>query len=138
MNTKSINPLLLIGLIGFFTIGSSFVVDLYRAFGGEKDIYWTHQQMKLPLQETQNDFQLYIADKLLQDHLSEKTLFALDGDGTQFDLVEQDIAVRVNNWHRVKSAVLTKAVFTGFAFGASFTLLITGWVQTCMQKKRTG
>jgi hypothetical protein len=134
MNIKSINPLLFIGLVGFFTIGSSFFVDIYQAFYGEKDIYWTHQSMKLPIEKTNNDFQMFVGGKLLQNHLSEKTLFAADENRTQYPVVSKDITVRLNNWNKVKTTILTKATFTGFAFGITLTLLIIGLIQTFTKK----
>jgi len=138
MKPVSINPLLLIGLIGFFTVGSSFFVDIYRAFYGEKDIYWTHQEMKLPVEKTGNDFQLFIAEKLLQNHLSDKTIYAIDKNGTQYPVVVEDITVRLNNWNKVKATILAKATFTGVFFGIALTLLITGLVQVFIQKRKNG
>jgi len=136
MKPKSINPLFLIGLIGFFTLGSSFFVDIYRAFYGEKDIYWTHQEMKLPIENTKNDFQIFIAGKSLQNHLSDRTIYAVDKNGMQYLVVAEAINVRLNNWNKMKSTILTKATFTGFAFGITLTLLITGLVQTFAQKRK--
>jgi hypothetical protein len=136
MKTKSINPLIIIGLIGFFTLGSSFFVDIYRAFYGKNDIYWTHQEMKLTIESTKNDFQLFIAGKLLQDHLSDKTIYAIDKNGSQYPVVAEDINIRLNNWNKVKSKILTKAIFTGFAFGITLTLLIIGLVQVFVQKRK--
>ena len=136
MNIKAINTLLFIGLIGFVTAGSQFFVDIYSAFYGDRNIYWTHQEMKLPLDETFNVFQLFIAGKPLQKHLSEKTLFAVDKNGIQSSVASKDVSVRVNNWNNVKSRILTKAVFTGCAFAISVTLLIIGLIQTLTQKKR--
>lgn len=136
MNIKSINRLLFIGLIGLFTVGSQFFVDVYSAFYGDKNIYWTHQEMKLPLEKTYNDFQLFIAGNPLQKHLSEKTLFAVDKNGIQYSVVSKDVSVRLNNWNNVKSRILTRAVFTGCAFGIAVTLLIIGLIQTLTQKKR--
>jgi hypothetical protein len=126
MNIKSINPLLAIGLTGIFIIGSSFFVDLYNAFYGDKNIYWTHQSMKMPIEKTKNDFEIYIGEKLLQKQLSDKTIFAVDKDGKQYPVVSQDITVRLNNYNSVKSAILTRTTFTGFAFGISLTLFIIG------------
>jgi len=134
MKPKSINPLLLIGLIGFFTIGSSFFVDIYRAFYSDKDIYWTHHEMKLSIEKTKNDFQLLIAGKRLQNHLLDKTIYAVDKNGIHYPVVAKDIAVRLNNWNKVKSKILTKVIFTGFSFGITLTLLIIGLVQTFVQK----
>jgi hypothetical protein len=136
MNTKSINPLLLIGLIGVFTIGSSFFVDIYGAFFGNKDIYWTPQSMKFPIEDANNDFQVYISEKLLQKHLAENTLFAIDNNGVQYPVVTKDVSVRLNNWNKARSRILTTAIFNGFAFGITLTLFITGIIQTVAKKRK--
>lgn len=136
MNIKSISPLLFVGLFGFFTIGSSFFVDIYGAFYGNKDIYWTYQSMKLPLEETKNDFEVYVSGKLLQKHLTENTIFAIDNNGMQYPVAPKDVSVRLNNWNKVKSRILTKAILTGFTLGIALTLLITGTIQTFSQKNK--
>ena len=138
MNKNSINPFLLIGLLGFFTIGSSFFVAVYGAFYGNKDMYWTHQSLKLPLEATGNDFQVYISGKLLQKHLTENTIFVSENNGKQFPVVPKDVSVRLNNWNKAQARILTKAIFTGFAFGITLTLLIIGVIQTFTKKKQTG
>lgn len=134
MNAKSINTLVLAGIIGFVSIGSSFFIDLYRAFYAPQNIYWTHQSMKLPLEQADNTFQLYFGGKLLQKRLAEQTLLAVDDNGVPYALFPEDITVRLNHWDQVKSAILTKTAFTGFAFGITLTLLITGLIQTIYQK----
>lgn len=134
MNVKSMNPLLLAGLIGFFSIGSSFFIDLYRAFYAPQNIYWTHQSVKLPLERADNTFQLFIGGKLLQKRLAEQTLLAVDENGVPYALFPEDITVRLNHWEKVKSAILAKTAFTGFALGITLTLLITGLIQTILRK----
>jgi hypothetical protein len=136
MKPKSINPLFLIGLIGFFIFGGSFFIDIYSAFYGDKDIYWTHQEMKLPIETTRNDFEIFIAGKSLQNHLSDKTIYMTDKNGMQYPVVAEDINVRLNNWNKIKSTILTKTTFTGVGFGITLTLLIIGLVQTFTQKRK--
>jgi len=138
MNKKPVNPLLLIGMIGIFTAGSQFIADMYQAFYGNRNIYWTHQSMKLPIHKTGNDLQLFISGKPIQKHLADRTLFAADKNGHRYPVVSEDIAVRINNWHRVKSRILTKAVFTGGLLAISLTLLITGIFQVFGNRRRTG
>ncbi|MCI5222774.1 MAG: hypothetical protein D3924_08915 [Candidatus Electrothrix sp. AR4] len=136
MNKKSINPLLLIGMIGVFTIGSSLTADLIQIFYGDEGIYWTHKDMPLPLEKTKNTFEVFIGKKRLQDHLDGKTFFAADGELVPYPVLSKDITVRVNNWHKVKSKILTKTTFSGFAFGVNLTLMITGLVQALLQRKK--
>lgn len=130
---KNQNPLFLIGLIGSFTIGSIFFVDIYNAFFGDENIYWTHQSMKLSIDETENDFQVFISGKKLKNHLDDKTLYAVDQSGAQYIVVKDDVTARLNNWNKTKSEILTKAVFTGFASGIALTLVIIGLFQTKIQ-----
>lgn len=129
------NPLLLIGFIGLFTIGTKFATELYRAYWGDDSIWWTHQQMRLPLGRAENTFVLYIADKPLRGHLDEGSLFMVDAAGRQARVDPAEVSVRLNNWPRVKASILTWALISAFAFGCSFTLFVTGLIQVLTQKK---
>ncbi|WP_017302994.1 hypothetical protein [Spirulina subsalsa] len=137
MSRPPINPFLLIGLSGFFTLGSHLFIDLYRVFYEDPTIYWTHQAMPLSLEQTEQNFQLFIAGKNLNRHLSEKTLYALDSEGRPYSIVPEDVTVRVNNWPQVKANLLTKTTFTGFAFGITITLLLLGGVQTLNHQQKS-
>ena len=130
MNPRSINPLLFIGLIGFFTIGSQFFVHMYTAFFSDRDIYWTHQEMKLPIEAVGNEFQVFISGKTLQQHLSDRTLFAIDGHGATYVVAAKDVTARLNNWCEVRTRALIVSIFMGLGFAVCLTLLIVGLVQT--------
>jgi hypothetical protein len=129
MNKKGINPLLLIGIIGIFTIGSNFIVQLYRAFGENRYIWWTARTMPLRIDETRDSFKVSINGKAMERHLSEGTILALDENGNYKPIVSGDVSVRLNNWNRVRVSILINALFTGIFFGASITLFIIGLVQ---------
>lgn len=136
MKKKTINPMLLIGLIGLVgvvTIGNNLYADLMLVFYGDHDIYWTHKDMPLPLEKTGNSFKVYVGEKPLQDHLNGKTFFAADGELVPYPVASRDVTVRMNNWPSVKAEILTKTTLTGFAFGINLTLMIVGLVQTCQQ-----
>jgi len=137
MNNKAIKSLLLIGLIGCFTIGTSFIINIHHAFWGPKNIWWTSPAMKLPIEKTNNYFELFIGGKNLQKHLSEKTLIAVDENGIKYPVVSKDISVRLNNWYKIKSDILTRVIFSGIAFGVAIILLIIGLMQIIIQKKKT-
>lgn len=134
MKTKQINPALWIGLVGMLTIGSSYITDLYRAFLGNRDIWWTPQTMRLPVEATKNHFELYIAGKSLQNHLSDGTLFSVDKNGERYPIVSKDVTVRLNNWDQVKGSILTGASITGFVSGAMFALLLIGLIRAFYQR----
>jgi len=112
MAKRRINAYLLIGLIGVFTIGSTLFTHVYRAFWGERDIWWTPPSMSLKAEETGNNFAITIGGKLLQKHLAEGTLFGVDPNGGQYRVVSKDVGVRVNNWDRVKAFTLPAATPT--------------------------
>ena len=137
MNNKAIKSLLLIGLIGCFIIGTSFIINIHHAFWGPKNIWWTSPAMKLPIEKTNNYFELFIGGKNLQKHLSEKTLIAVDENGIKYPVVSKDISVRLNNWYKIKSDILTRVIFSGIAFGVAIILLIIGLMQIIIQKKKT-
>ncbi len=134
---RFINPLLFfIGMIGVVTLGSNLYADLMLVFYGDHDIYWTHEDMLLPLEKTGENFHVFIGGKPLQDHLDEKTFFAADGELVPYPVASRDVTVRVNNWPSAKARILTKTTFTGFAFGVNLILMIVGLVQTCLKRKK--
>lgn len=110
-------------------IGTSFGVDVYRVLRGDHTIWWTPHTLRLPIEKTSDDFEIYIGGKLLQTHLFEKTLLSVDKTGKQYPVVSEDIAVRLNNWGKVKSSILTTMTMTGFGLGAATALFVIGLVQ---------
>lgn len=129
MSLKRINPYLWIGLIGLFTIGTSYLIDIYKVFWGRDEIYWTPGSMKLPVEMTTDEFQLFIDEKPLQNHITDRTLYYMDREGVQYTVTENSIGIQLNNWKNEKANILTKAAFTGVAFGVVLTLLVLGLVQ---------
>jgi hypothetical protein len=137
MANKRINPILWIGLIGTLTIGTSFITDAYRAFRGDHRIWWTPHAMMLPVEETRGNFEIYIGGKPLQKHLSDGTLFSVDKNGKQYPIVSKDIAVRLNNWDKIKASILGHTTMSGFAFGVAITLLVIGLIQSFNHGKQS-
>ena len=131
-----INPLVFMGLIGMFTIGTNFAWQLYRAFWSNQDIWWTPQTMQLSIENSKNNFELFISGKSLQKHLTDESLFALDNNGEQYHVVSNDLTIRLNNWNKVKSSILTNAIISGVAFGIIITVLAIGLIQVFGQKKK--
>ncbi len=127
---------MLVGIIGIFTIGSNFAIQIYHAYWGNQDIWWTPRTMQLGLEETKDNFKLYISNKSLQQHLTDGNLFILDNDGGQYRIVSKDVTVRLNNWYKVKSSILENAIISGVAFGIIITVLVIGLIQVCRRKKR--
>lgn len=130
------NALLLIGIIGTAVIGSHFGVTYGRAVWGNKDIWWTPMSLALPLEDTSQDFRLFIGGDSLQEHLKRGSLTALDADGRPYRVVSEDIKVRLNNWPEVKADFLHSAVFSGILLGISLTCLILGLAEFIRSPKQ--
>jgi hypothetical protein len=136
MMNRSINSLLWIGLTGIFLIGSSFVSDLYQAYRGDNSMWWTHNDKRLSLEETRDSFELYISGKLLQKHITDGTLSGADKSGTPYPIASGDIAVRLNNWDKIRTSILSRATVSGFGFGVSVTLAAAGLIQIFRRKEK--
>lgn len=123
---QALNPLLWIGLISTFTLGSSFVADLAELTYGKTDIYWTHQQMRLPLQALSNTAELYVDGQPLTRLLAQGRLLLRQPDGSTQSLSRDVLSVRVNNWPSVRAGILSRALWRGFGTGIALTLLAVG------------
>ena len=136
MRKTKLNALLIIGIIGVFTIGINFVIQIYRAFGSNQDIWWTATTMPLTIDKTKESFELSINGKTIQKHLADGTLLTLNDEGNQQPVVSGDISVRLNNWNKARASILTNSLFTGVLFGASITMLIIGLIQLLNRRNK--
>lgn len=132
---KRVNPPLLIGLIGTFTIGSHFVTHIARTFWSNPKIWWAPRTMQLSLAETRNTFELFLSKRLLQKHIEAGTLFAVDEQGRQYRVAPEDFGVQLNNWPRIKASSLTSALFSAFGSGVALTCLVLGLVNLRRDKR---
>lgn len=135
MRQRRLNALLIIGSIGVFTVGSNVAVQLYRAFGQNKDIWWTARNMPLRLDEAKHRFEIFIKEESLDVYLSDSALYIKRDDETYDCIAASDISVRINNWYEVKSSLLAHSLFPSFLFGACFTMLTIGIVQVLGKSK---
>lgn len=136
MANRRISVLLLMGIIGSLLTGASLLTDMHLAFWGDHTIWWTHQSMKLPIEETKEDFELYIGGEPLWKHLSNVTLFSVGKNGKQYPVVSKDVTVRLNNWERVRASVLKRTTIIGFFFGVTITLVAIGLIQVFQRRKQ--
>jgi hypothetical protein len=132
---KQINALIVIGIIGTAIFGANFAAKYAQANWGNKDIWWTPMSMALPLNETQQEFELYIKDELLQKHLEAGALSVADKTGKSFFVGSDDIKIRLNNWNKMKSSMLNSAAISAFSLGISLAVLILGVVQFVANKE---
>jgi hypothetical protein len=110
-------------------IGTSFITDLHQAFRGNDHTWWTHSEMRLPVEETRNAFEIFISGKLLQNHMADGTLLGMDGGGKPYPVVPGDVTVRLNNWDKVRASILARTTVSGFGLGVSVTLLAAGLIR---------
>lgn len=129
MKKAGINPLLLIGFIGIFTIGSQFAIRTYQAFAGPKNIWWTHTASHLPFEDSKNSFQVFIKGVSLHECLERGSLTFVDKNEEKIVIDKSDVSVRLNNWYKVKSTYLTFATLSGVTFGIVLALFAVGLSQ---------
>jgi hypothetical protein len=126
---RKLNPWLIIGIIGVSVFGSQFGIHYGRAVWGRSDIWWTPKSMALPFNDTRRQFEIFLNDELLQNHLERGSLSATDLKGQPYHVVSDDITVRLNNWHKIKASRLHSAVFMALLLGISLMSLIVGMTQ---------
>ena len=126
---------LLIGMIGIFTCGSQFAVKYGQAIWGNQDIWWTPMQMALPLDDTKNEFAIFISGEPLQKHVDRGSLSTTDNSGKPFRVASGDIKVRINNWHKTKTSLLHGSVYPALALGSCITLFGIGLAQWIAQRR---
>jgi hypothetical protein len=130
---KRVNSLLIIGITGTIVLGFHFGVQYGRATWGNHTIWWTPKAMAVSLDETRQYFELFLSNELLQDHLKRRSLSATERNGKTYQVVPEDIKVRLNNWYKVKASFLNAAVFSAFVLGVSVTCLILGLARMRMR-----
>lgn len=126
MKGTGFHPLFLAGLIGSFIFGSSLLVDLFKVYFEDQNIYWTPEKMSLKLEETGNSFQIFIQKEELKKMIANGSLYVLGDEGTYKSIKVDEMKIRLNNWYEVKSSILVRSVFTAFFFGISISMLIIG------------
>lgn len=131
---RRVNSLLLVGFIGVMTVAPGFFTNLYRVMKGDPTIWWTPLSMQLPIDATKNSFELFISGKLLQKHLAEGTLCAVNENGEHYQVVSQDIGIRLNNWDRTRVSLLSGIAVRSFLFGIALTLLAIGLGQVLLHQ----
>lgn len=124
-----INAWLIFGIIGISLFGSQFGIYYYRAVWGNAEMWWTPKTMELTLNDTRNEFEIFLNDELLQDHLKRGSLSAIGSNRKPVQVVSDDIGVRLNNWHKTRASFLHTAVYMALLLGASLMSLVIGIAQ---------
>ena len=94
-------------------------------------------QMALPLDETKNNFAIFISGEPLQKHIDRGSLSATDQSGKPYRVVPADIKVRINNWYKTKASLLHWCVYLAMALGSCIAFFGIGLVQWIVHRRRT-
>jgi hypothetical protein len=133
---RTINPLLLAGIIGTAVFGSMFAGEYGVAVWGDQNIWWPPLEMALPLPATANDFEAHVGGLLLQQQAELGALAVKDEKGTMRPVAPSEIRVRLNNWQRIRAERLHGAVFAALSSGISLACLaIEAWRRRCKIEK---
>jgi hypothetical protein len=136
MKNWSMPQALWIGVLGLFIFGSNLATNVLESFYGNTDIWWTPKQMKRPLEETKNHFEIFISGQPLTAIMGEGGLAAMDGQGNQYRVSPRDIGVRLNNWPARQASLLKFSIIHAFLSGISLTLTGLGIWQVLQRRKR--
>ena len=133
---KKLNGFLLIGIIGLAVFGTQLITNLISAFAANKNIWWTPKTMQLTLEESKNNFEIFIMGEPLQKHFNNGSLCIIDADGKQYHLFAKDIGVRLNNWKSHQVSILKNALINSFVTGIGVTCLIIGLWKLRFKKEK--
>lgn len=125
MKRIKLSPLVLAGASGSLFWGLFFAIQLLQALGAKQNSYWTARTMPLRIEQTKDAFELRIGGKPLEELVYGRTLL-VRSNGNTTPVSSADMAVRLNNWHKVRSSFLTHALWSGMVFSACLTLTVVG------------
>jgi hypothetical protein len=125
--------LLLIGIIGTAVFLSHFGVSYGRAMWGSRDMWWTPRSLALPLDDSRDEFRVFVLGEPLSDHVERGSLTVIDEGGEPHVIGPADVRVRLNNWDATRASLLHSAVYAAFMLGASATCLALGLAQFLRQ-----
>ena len=96
---------------------------LYRELSRRPDIWWTPAAMALSLPAAQDRVEIYVRGRPLGTLLEQGRISVTDSAGSHV-LNAQEIAVRLNNWDRMRIERLPLLLFYAAACGAGVIVLL--------------
>ena len=98
-------------------------VALYSELSKRSDIWWTPATNQLPLAESRDRVEIYVRGRPLGMLVDQGHLAITDSAGPHV-LTSQDIAVRLNNWDRVRIQRLPVLLIYTAVLGAGILALV--------------
>lgn len=129
------NALLHTGILCLFIFGIFLVVDLYEAFYGNADIWWTPKDRMLNFGQTKNHFEIWVSGRPMASLMDQGRLLAVDGRGNQFRVAAGDVGVRLNNWPARQLTLLKCCVYYALFTGVGLALTALGVAQRLRDRK---
>jgi hypothetical protein len=120
-----------LGLPAAFLLTSS--VRIYSFFHQRPDIWWTPRGAQVPLAESHDRVAIYVAGAELDDLVAAGRL-RLQRDQVASAVAPHDVAMRFNNWDRVRAQQLPAIVIAGVTAGAAAALLMMGLILTLVER----
>ena len=99
------------------------LVALYSELSKHSDIWWTPATNQLPLAESRDRVEIYVRGRPLGTLLEQGHLAITDSAGPHV-LGAQDVAVRLNNWDRVRIQRLPLLLMYSAVVGAGVVVLL--------------
>ena len=99
------------------------VVALYSELSKRSDIWWTPATNQLPLAESRDRVEIYVRGRPLGMLLEQGHLAITDSAGPHV-LTSQDVAVRLNNWDRMRIQRLPILLSYAAVLGAGLIALL--------------
>ncbi len=99
------------------------LVALYSELSKRSDIWWTPATNQLPLAESRDRVEIYVRGRPLGMLLEQGHLAITDSAGPHV-LTSQDVAVRLNNWDRMRIQRLPILLSYAAVLGAGLIALV--------------
>jgi len=99
------------------------IVALYSELSKRSDIWWTPATNPLSLNESKDRVEIYVRGRPLGTLLEQGRISVTDSAGSHV-LNAQEIAVRLNNWDRMRIERLPLLLFYAAACGAGVIVLL--------------
>jgi hypothetical protein len=118
---------------GFFLVMS--VVNLWRTWRMDENIWWTPKQNPASLSEARDKVEIYFRGVQLEQILSSSRLQMVESSGV-VPLAQADITLRFNNRDRILAQRIPGLIIFSATAGASLIVLLCGLLRVSIGGRR--
>lgn len=109
------------GIIAIIVFSVGFLETAFH----KSDIWWTNQDMKIPLEQSGKQVEVYIRDVKIDDIIKEGRLFVKSG-LEMITVKKEDVKFRFNNVYKVKVAQIPFIILSTAGLTVGVMLIIYG------------